>query len=124
MPAIYALPPDIAVCRGCKDVAMKPVHVVFAVVAALLLGFGVGALACGDGDQGGEGGAASSTPAATTGETGGSGSGGDGDSATGGVEPDADAGDDDEDGIELAPESANDPRPEAPDDVIGDRPGG
>lgn len=101
---------------------MKPVYALIAIVLALVVGFGVGALTSGGDD---------SDPAntgATTGETGPAATGTEEDTTAGGVEPGDGGGDEtgetSGDGTERAPESANDPRPAAPDDVIGDRPGG
>lgn len=90
---------------------MRPVYVVIAVVA-LALGFAVGGLACGD-DENGSGGSGTATvsESASTTET---------EAQQGDVTAPEDGADE---GTELAPESADDPRPEAPDDVIGERPG-
>ena len=98
---------------------MKALYVAIAVVAVLLAGLAVGALTGGDDEQTDSGksavtraedaGTGTAGDSAPRGETGDEGSAGD-DGAAG-------------EGTERAPESADDPRPEAPDDVIGDRPG-
>lgn len=92
---------------------MRAIYVVIAVVA-LLVGFVVGALAF-SGDDGDENQRAATTRSETT-------SAGDATSTAQNDSTGKSSGEDG-DGTELAPESANDPRPEAPDDVIGDRPG-
>lgn len=96
---------------------MRIGYILVAVAVAFVVGFAIASLTSGDGesDQ-----AAVTRSEGATGETGPSGD----DRSARSSDEGADSGSGDDQGSERAPESANDPRPEAPDDVIGDRPGG
>ena len=99
---------------------MRSVYVLVAIVAALVIGLAVGAFTGGDDESNGGNDSAvtrSGDPAGTTGTEGSTGQQG----TPSESQEDSDTGGE---GTERAPESADDPRPEAPDDVIGDRPGG